>query len=461
MKTPVAITQTNTTFSSKARPCCEIAGRKIGPDYPPYIIAEMSGNHLRNLNRARMIFAEAKAAGVDALKIQTYTPDSLSIPIPAERIDQKPQWKEDWGWGTEDIYNLYRQVYTPQGDFTNALFKMGQEFGLTVFSTPFSVEDARLLATRYSPPAYKLGALEIDFFPMLEVIAQTGMPIILNTAIADTAKVDATLAFLKRAKSGPVILLTGPKVYHEDSAKNFGLGRLDALQARYGREYVLGLSDHFRGGVYNQQTYAGHEFSAAGIAQYGASIIEKHFCGIPSGLPSQAKNADGSINWEGSDIDGSASITTQQMSEMVHWARVAHQKRTGQKLSAQDDAGLQQILNLAAYGYGSKVIAPSKAEIDTNEAGATRFIYAVRDLPAGHQLTLADLHFSRAIHHAHPQWKTHTPLPTAMVAQVIGNVIAQDIEQGDPIFAESLKNKVDAKKTYEAGLFPIGEALQV
>lgn len=461
MENSVQITQTKKSFTVKPRPSCEIAGRKIGPDYPPYIIAEMSGNHLRNLNRARMIFAEAKAAGVDALKIQTYTPDSLAISIPPEYIDQKPQWKEDWGWGTQDIYNLYRQVYTPQGDFTAALFKMGQEFGLTVFSTPFSVEDARLLATRYNPPAYKLGALEIDFFPMLEVIAQTGMPIILNTAIADTAKVDATLAFLKKAKSGPVILLTGPKVYHEDSAKNFGLGRLHALQEHYGREYVTGLSDHFRGGMYNNQAYAGHEFSTAGIAQYGASIIEKHFCGIPSGLPSQAKNADGSINWAGSDIDGSASITTQQMSEMVHWAKVAHQKRMGQTLSGPDEKGLQQILNLAAYGYGTMVIAPSQAEIDTNEAGATRFIYAVRDLPAGHTLTLGDLHFSRAIHHAHPQWEQKTPLPTNTVAQVFGNITAQPIEKGDPIFAESLKGKVDTKKAYEAGLFPMGQALQV
>lgn len=436
-------------------PTVSIAGRKIGPAQAPYIVAEMSGNHLRSKERARMIFQEAKKAGVDALKIQTYTPETISIEITPDRIGSKPQWKEAWGWGTGDIFNLYKQVYTPQGDFTDYLFSLGQEFNLPVFSTPFSVEDAVILATKYNPPAYKLGALEFDFFPMLEVIAQTGKPIILNTAVVTTKKIETTLAFLKKANSGPVILLTGPKVYHKDSAKEFCLGRLHALQEKYGATNVVGLSDHFRGGRYNDEPYQGHEFSTAGIALYDASMIEKHFCGIHSGLPGQAKNTDGTIDWSKSDIDGGASITTHEMSQLVAYAKLAFKKRTQQKLTAEESLLVATAEAMATYGYVNKSIGPSEAEISTNEAGATRFIYAVRDLPKGAKLKLGDLHFSRAIHHANPAWAKNTPLPTSTVAQVLDNKTKSALEKGDPLFAENLITKVDLNKPYEAGLFPL------
>jgi N-acetylneuraminate synthase len=456
MSTRVQIDKTKLQPSRNSAPAeVKIAGRKIGANHPPYIIAEMSGNHLRDIKRARMIFKEAKKAGVDAVKIQTYQPASLSIEIEASKIDGKPQWKEAWGWGTGDIFNLYKQVYTPQGKFTDQLFALGKEFGLTVFSTPFSVHDAELLATRYNPPAYKLGALEIDFFPMLEVIARTGKPIILNTAIATTEKVDATLAFLKKMKSGPVILLTGPKVYHEDAAKNFGLGRLHALQTRYGKTNVIGLSDHFRGGNYNSVNYLGHEFSTTGVLNYGAAVIEKHFCGIHSGLPGQFKNPDGTIDWSKSDIDGGASITTDEMTALVAYTQLAHRKRSGGKLSPQEETLLSVTANMAAYGYGTKSIGPSKAEVDTNEAGATRFVYATRDLKKGQTITLEDLHFSRAIHHANPSWSKKTPLPTSTTPQVLNKQLITSVEKGDPIFAESLSGKVDVKKPYEAGLFEV------
>ena len=450
-----------TGFQRPPQPFCQIAGRKVGADYSPYIIAEMSGNHLRDLNRARMIFEQAKLAGVDAIKIQTYTPSSLALNIAERHLQHKPQWQENWGWGTESIYNLYQQVYTPQGDFTDALFQMGKDFDIPVCSTPVNVADARLLATRYNPPAYKVGALEIDFFPLLEVIAQTGKPIILNTAIATAEKIEATLDFLFQASSGPVILLTGPKVYHDDSAKNFGLGRLHALQQRHGKEYVIGLSDHFRGGSYNGTYYQGHEFSTTGILRYDAAVIEKHFCGCHSGLPGKALGADGRPDWSRSDIDGTASLTTEEMRAHVEWATLAHAQRSGLSISADAASELKIISRKAEYGYGVCKIGPSQAEIDTNEAGATRFIYAQHDLPSGHTLTLADLHFSRAIHHAHPQWRTQTPLPTASTRQVLGNVTSTALEKGDPIFAENLTRKIDLSAPYSGGLFPINASAQM
>jgi N-acetylneuraminate synthase len=423
----------------KHSPEVTIAGRKIGALYPPYIVAEISGNHLRDKKRAKLLFSEAKRAGVDAVKIQTYTPDSLAIEIAPEKIASKPQWREAWGWNTGDIYNLYKQVYTPQGEFTEYLFRLGKEFDLTLFSTPFSVEDATYLAKNFDPPAYKIGALEYNFFPLLEVVARTKKPLFINVCLATLEQINATLSFLQKAKSGPVVLLTGPKIYHADAAKNFLLGRLHALEEKFSQTHVLGLSDHFLRGEYNGTYYQGHEFSVAGILQYGASYIEKHFCGCRSGLPAGPRG----------DVDGTASLVTEEMQAHVFWARLAHQKRQGEKLATDAEAELQLIQRKAAYGYGEKMIGPTQAEIDANEAGATRFIYAKQNIPANHPLQMEELHFSRAIHHAHPEAKTKTFLPTSTLSQVLGNSLRHPLEKGDPIFAESLINPVDLTLIYE------------
>lgn len=429
-------------------PTVSISGRKIGIDYAPYVLSEISGNHLRSKERARMLFSEAKRIGVEAIKIQTYTPESLAIEISRDRIAKKPQWKEAWGWNTGDIFNLYRQVYTPRGEFTDYLFALGREFGITVFSTPFSVDDVRYLAEKFDPPAYKIAALEYDFFPLLDVIAQTRKPIIMNVCVATLEKIKASLKFLERAKSGPVILITGPKVYHDDSAKNFLLGRLHALQEHYGSTHVLGLSDHFLRGEYNGTYYQGHEFSVSGILNYGGSFIEKHFCGCRSGLPGGA----------GGDVDGTASIVSEEMQAMLFWTKMAYLKRSGHKIPIAADAEIKLITQKAMYGYGEKFIGPSKTEIETNEASATRFIYAAHDLAKEQKLTLEDLHFSRAIHHANKNWNKKTPLPTSTVAQVLGNTTNKTIEKGDPIFAENLQATVDLKKNYPPELFSLSPA---
>lgn len=420
---------------SKQMPEVVIGKRKIGLHHPPYIIAEISGNHLRDKTRAKLLFSEAKRAGADAVKIQTYTPDSLAIEIAPEKIASKPQWKEQWGWNTGDIYNLYKQVYTPQGEFTEYLFALGKEFNMPVFSTPFSVADALYLAKNFDPPAYKIGSLEYNFFPLLEAVAKTKKPIILNTCIANLAAIQTTLDFLQQAKSGPVILLTGPKIYHGDSAKNFLLGRLHALQEAFSSSNVLGLSDHFLRGEYNSTYYQGYEFAAAGVLQYGASMVEKHFCGCRSGLPE--------------DVDGKSSIVTEEMQALVYWCREAYRKRRGEKISHEAERELELILSKAAYGYGLKALGPSQAEIDSHEADATRFIYAIRNIRAGTILKIDDLHFSRAIHRVHPEAKEKTFLPPAVISQVLGNSLKIDCEKGDPIFAESLQGPIDFHKPYQ------------
>jgi sialic acid synthase SpsE len=172
-------------------------------------------------------------------------------------------------------------------------------------------------------------------------------------------------------------------------------------------------------------------------------------------MPGKALDAKGNPDWSKSDVDGGASIVTEEMQAMLYWAKQAFLKRSGQKISPEANTELELISRKAAYGYGTKAIGPSKAEIDTNEAGATRFIYAVRDLPAGHALELEDLHFSRAIHHKNPAWSRNTPLPTSTLRQVLGNRTLAALEKGDPIFAENLKEKIDLKKPYEPGLFQL------
>ncbi len=436
-----------------SRPVVEISGRKIGPEYPPYVVAEMSGNHLRDLERAEMIIREAKAAGADAVKIQTYTPDSLSIEIPPEELASHPQWQEAWGWNTGSIYKLYEQVNTPQGAFTDALFALGKKYDIPLFSTPFGLADVELLESRYNPPAYKIAALEANFSPLVELIGRTGKPVIINVAVMTQAQIDQTLAILDAVQSGPVILLSGPKLYNAATiAQNWGLGRLAELAKLYSHRCVMGTSDHFLRGNIDGTYYQGHEFSVSAVLSHGGCLIEKHFCGCRSGKPA--------IPGEKGDLEGSISLVTEELQALVFWARLAHEKRSGRAISRLAAAELELISQKAALGWNPSTLGPSQAEIDAHEAEALRYLYAQKELPSGHRLTLADLHFSRATHFANPQTKSQTLLPPCTTSQVVGLTTSATIHRGDPIFAESLTGTVDLQKPYAPGLFRLkAEAL--
>jgi pseudaminic acid synthase len=236
----------------------KIAGRNIGTRYPPFIVAEMSSNHNRSLARALKIVEAAAKAGAHALKLQTYTADTLTIDEKAGAFsinDPKSLWK-----GTV-LYKLYQQAYTPW-EWHEPIFKRCKELGLIAFSTPFDETAVEFLEGLKSP-AYKIASFENNHLPLIRKAASTGKPIIMSTGMATVAELDEAVSVARKAGCKDIILLKCTSTYPA-TPEDTNLLTLPHLRDLFGTE--VGLSDHTLGfGV-----------SAAGIA-LGASAIEKHF----------------------------------------------------------------------------------------------------------------------------------------------------------------------------------------
>ena len=164
----------NSTFS--------IAGRPIGPSYPPYIIAEMSANHNNDINRAYKIIEEAKNAGADAVKLQTYTADTITLDCSNEDF----QIKEGL-WKGQTLHQLYSQAHMPW-DWHKPLFKYAHDIGITIFSSPFD-ESAVDLLEDLGAPAYKIASFEAVDLRLIDYVARTGKPMIISTGMASEIEI--------------------------------------------------------------------------------------------------------------------------------------------------------------------------------------------------------------------------------------------------------------------------------
>ncbi|RYZ87811.1 MAG: pseudaminic acid synthase [Proteobacteria bacterium] len=236
----------------------QVGSRKIGLNHPPFIIAEMSGNHNQSLDRALAIVDAAAESGAHALKIQTYTADSMTIDI-AEReflISDKKSL-----WSGESLYNLYKKAATPY-EWHEAIFNRCAEKGMIGFSTPFDLEAVDFLE-KFKMPLYKVASFENTDLPLIRKIASTGKPMIVSTGMASIAEIDETVRAAQVAGNNDLILLKCTSSYPA-SPINTNLKTISHMRDLF--KVQTGLSDHTMGvGA-----------SVASIA-FGATVIEKHF----------------------------------------------------------------------------------------------------------------------------------------------------------------------------------------
>ncbi len=304
----------------------KIGNREIGRRSAPFIIAEMSGNHNQSLERALEIVEAAMKSGAHALKLQTYTPDTMTLDI-----DEREFHISDPNnlWAGASLYKLYGKAYTPW-EWHKPIFDRAHELGIIAFSTPFDDTAVDFLES-LDVPCYKIASFENTDLPLIRRVAATGKPLIISTGMATVAELDETVRAAREAGCEDLILLKCTSTYPATAA-NTNILTIPHLCELFGCE--VGLSDHTMGlGV-----------SVASVA-LGATVIEKHFT---------LNRADGGV-------DSTFSMEPAEMTQLVVETERAW-----------------QALGQVKYG-------PTEAEKKSLQY--RRSLYVVQDLKAGEVLT--------------------------------------------------------------------------
>ncbi|MDD2367414.1 MAG: pseudaminic acid synthase [Desulfuromonadaceae bacterium] len=259
-----------------------IAGRKIGATHTPFIIAEMSGNHNQSLDRALEIVDAAAASGAHALKLQTYTADTMTIDIKEGEFfieDPNSLWKG------RSLYDLYQEAHTPW-EWHKPIFDRCRDLGLIYLSTPFDDTSVDFLES-LDVPCYKIASFENTDIPLIRKVAATGKPMIISTGMATVAELDETVRAAREAGCNDIILLKCTSTY-PSTPENTNIRTIPHMRELF--DVQVGLSDHSMGtGV------------AVAAVALGATVIEKHFT---------LNRADGGV-------DSSFSLEPEEMSSLV------------------------------------------------------------------------------------------------------------------------------------------------
>jgi N-acetylneuraminate synthase len=305
-----------------------IAGREIGPEHPPLVIAELSGNHNQSLERALRLIDAAADCGAEAVKLQTYTADTITI------AHDGPGFRIESGlWAGRTLHELYGEAFTPY-DWHDALFAHARARGLICFSSPFDDTAVDLLQS-LDAPAYKIASFEAVDLPLIRRAAMTGKPLIISTGMTSTEEIGDALAAAMDAGEGGVALLHCVSAYPARYA-DANLRAIPRLAADYG--CIAGLSDHTPGTA-----------TAVTAIALGAAIIEKHFT---------LDRADGGP-------DAAFSLEPEELKRLVDDCRHAWE--------ALGDASL------------------NRGEAETANKQFRRSLYVVRDVAAGTPLTREDV----------------------------------------------------------------------
>jgi pseudaminic acid synthase len=263
-----------------------IAGRKIGPQFPPYVIAEMSANHNGNLESALRIMDEAKKAGADAVKIQTYRADTITL-----KSDRPDFQIKDGLWAGRSLYELYEWAYTPW-EWHATLFEHARKLGITLFSSPFDTTAVDLLE-ELGAPAYKIASFEAIDLPLIRYVAGTGKPLIISTGMSDAQEIQEAIDAAREGGCKELAILRCVSGYPAPAA-DYNLRTLTDMLQRF--ELITGLSDHT----------LDNTIAVASVA-LGASIIEKHF----------------TLDRQGGGPDDSFSLEPTELRELCQNARTA------------------------------------------------------------------------------------------------------------------------------------------
>ena len=312
----------------------EIGGRPIGFDHPPFVIAEMSGNHNQSLQRALEIVETASKAGAHAIKLQTYTPDTMTLDVRGGSFEITDP---DSLWAGKNLHDLYKQAYTPW-ERHGPIMECARELGLLCFSSPFD-ESAVDFLLELDVPAFKIASFENNHLPLIEKAASTGKPLIISTGMATLAELDQAVTTARKAGCDQLILLKCTSTYPA-TPENTNISTIPHLKQLFGTE--VGLSDHTMGvGV-----------AVASVA-LGATVIEKHFT---------LSRADGGV-------DSAFSLEPHELTALVEESERAWQA-------------------LGCVNYG-----PSKAE--QKNLLYRRSIYVAKDISKGEIFTQDNLRIVR------------------------------------------------------------------
>jgi pseudaminic acid synthase len=320
-----------------------IGDRLVGPDARPLVIAEMSGNHNQSLDRALEIVEAAAASGVHALKLQTYTPETMTLDLNEREFHIADPASL---WSGRSLYDLYREASTPW-EWHAPIMDRAKALGMIAFSTPFDATAVAFLED-LNVPCYKIASFENTDLPLIRLVAETGKPLIISTGMASVAELDETVQAARGAGCRDLVLLKCTSTYPA-TPEHTNLRTIPHLRELFGCQ--VGLSDHTMG--------VGASVAAVAL---GATVIEKHFT---------LRRADGGV-------DSAFSMEPAEMAQLVIESERAWQA-------------------LGGVSYGC-------TQAERKSVQFRRSLYIVEDLKAGDRLTRDNVRAIRPGHGLPPKY---------------------------------------------------------